>query len=69
MATNRFAEKLARNMLTDQGAAIIWRLHIDAVTLYQSGNPAAAAAFLTIADAAERECRRRLFETETLSLG
>jgi hypothetical protein len=57
MATDRFAEKLARNMVADQGAAIIWQLHIDAATLYRTGNRAAAATFLEIADAAEREWR------------
>ena len=55
MAINQFVEKLARGMVAEQGTAIIWRLHIDAATLYQNGNQAAAATFLEIADAAERE--------------
>jgi hypothetical protein len=64
MTTNRFAERLARNMLAGEGASIIWRLHIDAATLYRAGNPAAAAAFLEIADAAERVWRRSAIQVE-----
>jgi len=58
MNVNRFAEKLARSMLAGEGAAVIWRLHVDAAMLYRAGNRAAAVVFVEIADAAEREWRR-----------
>jgi hypothetical protein len=64
MATSQFIEKLARNMVAEQGTAIIWQLHIDAATLYQNGNQTAAATFLEIADAAEREWFRGRGEAE-----
>ena len=52
------AEKLARDLLASQGLGVIWKLHTDASTLYRVGNPIAAASFVEIADAAEREYRR-----------
>jgi len=58
MGVDRFADKLARSMLAGEGAAVIWRLHVDAAMLYRAGNRAAAVVFVEIADAAEREwCR------------
>jgi hypothetical protein len=46
-------------VLADQGIAAIWKLHTDAATLYRVGNFTAAASFIEIADAAEREWRHR----------
>jgi hypothetical protein len=45
-------------MLDEYGLAIIWKLHVDAATLHTIGNSAAAATFIEIADAAEREWMR-----------
>jgi hypothetical protein len=58
MASPSIVDKLARSMVADQGVAIIWKLHIDAATLYTIGNSVAAATFIEIADAAEREWLR-----------
>ena len=58
MGVDRFAQTLARTMLAGEGAAVIWRLHVDAAMLYRTGNRAAAVVFVEIADAAERELRR-----------
>jgi hypothetical protein len=41
------------------GRRVILKLHTDAGTLYRVGNPVAAASFVEIADAAEREYLRR----------
>ncbi len=59
MSPETLAERLARSMLADQGIAAIWKLHTDAATLYRVGNFAAAASFIEIADAAEREWLHR----------
>jgi hypothetical protein len=64
MAVNRFAKRLARAMLAEQGTEIIWRLHVDAAALNQTGNRAAADVFLQIADAAEREWGRSAANAE-----
>ena len=58
MERQTVAEKLARDLLARQGRGVIWKLHADAGTLYRVGNPVAAASFVEIADAAEREYLR-----------
>jgi len=55
MARQTLTETIARSMVAKHGIAIIWRLHNDAARLYRIGNPIAAATFIEITDAAERE--------------
>ena len=52
---------LALKMLTRDGIAAIWALHLSAARAYREGRKAAAAAaaIIEIADAAEREWQRR----------
>jgi hypothetical protein len=50
-----FAENIASTMIVHSGIAVIWQLHLDAVSAYREGNKAAAAAIIDIADAADRE--------------
>jgi len=69
MQRQTVAEKLARDLLASQGVGVIWKLHTDAGTLYRVGNPVAAASFVEIADAAEREYRRRSRTAPTCQLG
>ena len=46
-------EKLALTILARDGIAAIWQLHMAAADAHQTGHPAAAAAILEIAEAAE----------------
>ena len=46
---------IASRMLAHKGLAVIWELHVAAATAYRTGNFAAAASIMEIADAAERE--------------
>ena len=59
MAHRSVIDKIARDVLANEGIAIIWKLHLDAATLYRIGNPVSAATFLEIADAATEEWQRR----------
>jgi hypothetical protein len=59
MPHTTLAEKIANSLLCREGVGIIWKLHEDAATVYRVGNIVAAASFLEIADAAEREWQRR----------
>jgi hypothetical protein len=59
MARQTITAQLACRMLDDYGLAIIWKLHVDAATLYRIGNAVCAATFIEIAEAAEREWMRR----------
>jgi hypothetical protein len=58
MAHRLVLKKIARKMLAVEGVAAIWKLHLDAATLYQVGNPVSAETFLQIADAATEEWLR-----------
>jgi hypothetical protein len=49
------AEILALTMLSRDGIAAIWLLHLAAARAYRDGHKAAAASVIEIADAAERE--------------
>ena len=62
-------EKLAGDLLARKGLGVIWKLHTDAGTLYRVGNPVAAASLVEIADAAEREYRRRSRIAPSYQLG
>jgi hypothetical protein len=53
-------QALARRMLDTIGTAVIWGLHIEAAARYRTGDIAAAALLLDIADAAEKDWRYRM---------
>ena len=59
MAVSTFAEKIALELLADDGTSAVWQLHLVAATAYRGGNARAADALLEIADAAERELASR----------
>ena len=46
-------------MISRDGVAVIWELHLIAAKAYREGSTASAAAIIEIAHAAEREWRRR----------
>jgi hypothetical protein len=66
--SDRITEKLALSLLARDGIAVIWKLHIAAAQADRSGYPAAAAAILQIADAAEAAWVRSE-EARTLVVG
>lgn len=55
----RYADQVAGNLLNRYGLAAIWQLHLSAAKAYRQGNALAARSIIDIADAAEREWRRR----------
>jgi hypothetical protein len=59
MAVSTFVEKIALELLADDGTPAVWQLHLVAATAYRDGNARAADALLEIADAAERELASR----------
>ena len=48
-------ETIAKRLLDRQGIGVIWLLHLKASASHLDGNWLAAAAFIGIADAAERQ--------------
>lgn len=48
-------ETIANRLLARQGMQVIWLLHLKASASHLEGNWLAAAAFIGIADAAERQ--------------
>jgi hypothetical protein len=52
-------ETVATTLLDRQGIQVIWLLHLKASASYLDGNWLAAAAFIGIADAAERQWANR----------
>ena len=48
-------ETIANRLLERQGIQVIWLLHLKASASHLDGNWLAAAAFIGIADAAERQ--------------
>jgi hypothetical protein len=52
------AECVAKELLTRDGAAIVWQAHVAAAKAYREGNPKAAEILLRIADAAEEAVRQ-----------
>lgn len=50
-------ERAALDLLTREGIAVIWRLHLKAATAYRDGHPLAAETLISTADAAERLLR------------
>jgi hypothetical protein len=52
-------ENVALTMLTRDGIAAIWTLHLAAAKAHLDGNKGMAATILEIADAAESEWLRR----------
>jgi hypothetical protein len=51
-------ENIALTMITRDGIAVIWELHLIAAKAYREGSKESAAAIIEIADAAEREWLR-----------
>jgi hypothetical protein len=47
-------EIVALSLLTQDGIAAIWQLHLSAALAYRDGQKAVAAGVIEIADAAER---------------
>ena len=47
-------ERIALSILDREGIAAIWTLHVAAAEAHRTGHPAAAAAILEIAEAAEK---------------
>ena len=59
MSRRSVLAKIARDMLAGEGIAAIWKLHLDAATLYRAGNRTSAATFIDIADLATEEWQDR----------
>jgi hypothetical protein len=51
------AERVAKELLRDDGAAVIWQAHETAAKAFREGNHRAAEILLNIADAAEEAVR------------
>jgi hypothetical protein len=51
-------EIVALSLLTQDGIAAIWQLHLSAALAYRDGQKAVAAGIIEIAEAAEREWLR-----------
>ena len=45
--------RIASRLLSERGLAVVWRLHLDALSAHLNGYAGAAALLLAIADAAE----------------
>ena len=58
---------IARDMLAREGIAAIWKLHLDAATLYRAGNKISATTFIEIADTAVEEWEHRDLPAESSS--
>jgi hypothetical protein len=56
---SKIFEMIANRLLERQGIQVIWLLHLKASASHLGGNWLAAAAFIGIADAAEREWANR----------
>jgi hypothetical protein len=64
MPTRSVLAEIARDMLARDGIAAIWKLHLDAATLYRAGNRTSAAVFFERADLATEEWQHREVATE-----
>ena len=53
-----YVEIIAARMLSREGVAAIWQLHLNAAAAFRRGNWLSATALVGIADAAERLWRR-----------
>jgi hypothetical protein len=54
MTAETLADRIALELLSYEGAAAIWRLHVVAARVHRDGYTRAAGTLLEIADAAER---------------
>ena len=54
-----YYDQAARTMLQRYGIRAIWQLHMSAAKAYRQGNTLAALSMIAVADAAEREWRKR----------
>jgi hypothetical protein len=61
MRQSKIFETIANRLLERQGIQVIWILHLKASASHLDGNWLAAAAFIGIADAAERQWADRDF--------
>jgi hypothetical protein len=60
-------KEIALNLLTIDGSAAIWLIHLTAAKAYRHGHPRAAQILIEIADVAEQEWLRNPGETSQLS--
>ena len=51
-------KEIALNLLTIDGSAAIWLIHLTAAKAYRQGHPRAAQILIEIADVAEQEWLR-----------
>jgi hypothetical protein len=51
-------KEIALNLLTIDGSAAIWLIHLTAAKAYRHGHPRAAQILIEIADVAEQEWRK-----------
>jgi hypothetical protein len=64
MNRNMLLQRLALSVLDAKGIEVIWQLHLDAAYAHRTGYPAAAAAILELADAAETVWQREVTATD-----
>ena len=62
-------KEIALNLLTIDGSAAIWLIHLTAAKAYRHGHPRAARILIEIADVAEQEWLRNAGETSQFSYG
>ena len=62
-------KEIALNLLTIDGSAAIWLIHLTAAKAYRHWHPRAAQILIEIADMAEQEWRRNRGETSQFSNG
>ena len=60
-----WSEQVAADMLSQDGLAAVWQLHLSATRAYREGNELAARLMIDIADAAERLWLRRSKDNRT----
>ena len=61
--------EIALNLLTIDGSAAIWLIHLTAAKAYRQGHTRAAQILIEIADVAEQEWLRNPGETSQFSNG
>ena len=64
---DKLPDGIASRMLAHNGLAAIWELHVAAGIAYRTGNFAAAASIMELADAAEREWMMAVYPEANLS--
>ena len=65
---DRLADAIAVELLSRDGASVIWQAHLTAARVYRD-NPRAAEILLMIADAAEEALRRDAVSSPQAAFG